>query len=411
MAFMKLDHTSDVDTGIIAGTRATPRRGFGVGAMSWLVLAFLAIAVLLYTGITRRARAEEALKQTVQTSLPTVSVVKPKTGAGGQDVVLPGNVRAYTDTPIYARTSGYLKKWYVDIGGHVKAGQLLAEIETPEIDSQLQQARAQQATAQANYQLAQSTAERWKELVATDSVSKQETDEKLGDLNAKKATVDAASYNVKRLEDLHAFRNVYAPFAGVITMRNTDVGALIDAGANSPGRELFHLAATTKLRVYVSVPQANSRATVPGVVAELTLAELPDRTFTGKVVRTANAIDASSRTLLTEIEVDNAKGELLPGAYVTVHLKLTPATGHTAAMTIPVNTLLFRQEGLRVALVRDGKALLQPITIGRDFGSEVEVVDGLQASDAIISNPPDSIVSGMPVRIQTAAEKKAGAAE
>jgi RND family efflux transporter MFP subunit len=408
---MKLDQTSDVGTGVIAGTRETPRRGFGVGAISWLVLAGAVLAVLLYTGISGRARADATLKQVVQDSLPTVSVVKPKTGAANQDVVLPGNVRAYTDTPIYARTSGYLKKWYVDIGGHVKAGQLLAEIETPEIDSQLQQARAQLATAQANYQLAQSTAERWKELVATDSVSKQETDEKLGDLNAKKATVDAASYNVKRLEELHAFRMVYAPFAGVITMRNTDVGALIDAGANSPGRELFHLAATNKLRVYVSVPQANSRMAVPGVVADLTLAELPGRTFTGKVVRTANAIDASSRTLLTEIEVDNSKGELLPGAYVTVHLKLATAAGNAPAMTIPVNTLLFRQEGLRVALVRDGKAVLQPITIGRDFGSEVEVVHGLQADDAVIANPPDSVVSGMPVRVQTAAEKKAGATE
>jgi RND family efflux transporter MFP subunit len=404
---MKLDQTSEVGTGAIAAdSRERPRRGFGVGTLSWLAAAGVLLAVLLYSGITSRARADAALKQGVQEALPTVSVVKPKTSSGNQDVVLPGNVRAYTDTPIYARTSGYLKKWYVDIGGHVKAGQLLAEIETPEIDSQLQQARAQLATAQATWQLAQSTAERWKELVATDSVSKQETDEKLGDLNAKKATVDASSYNVKRLEDLHAFRMVYAPFAGVITMRNTDVGALIDAGANSPGRELFHLAATTRLRVYVNVPQANSRMTVPGVVADLTLAEMPGRTFTGKVVRTSNAIDASSRTLLTEIEVDNSKGELLPGAYVTVHLKLAPADGHVAAMTIPVNTLLFRQEGLRVAVVRDGKAVLQAITIGRDFGSEVEVVHGLQADDSVIANPPDSVVSGTPVRIGTGTEKK-----
>jgi RND family efflux transporter MFP subunit len=405
MAFMKLDQTSDVGTGVI-DSRAPSRRGFRLGALPWIVVAGVLLMVLLYNGIAGRARADAALKQGVQESLPTVSVVKPKTGSGNQDVILPGNVRAYTDTPIYARTSGYLKKWYVDIGGHVKSGELLAEIETPEIDSQLQQARAQLATAQANYQLAQSTADRWKELVATDSVSKQETDEKFGDLNAKKATVDAASYNVKRLEDLHAFRMVYAPFAGVITMRNTDVGALIDAGANSPGRELFHLAATNKLRVYVNVPQVNSRMTVPGVVAELNLAELPGRTFTGKVVRTSNAIDASSRTLLTEIEVDNSKGELLPGAYVTVRLKLASAEGNAPAMTIPVNTLLFRQEGLRVALVRDGKAMLQPITIGRDFGSEVEVVHGLQADDQVIANPPDSVVSGTPVRIDAGPEKK-----
>jgi RND family efflux transporter MFP subunit len=400
---MKLDQTSDLGTSAIAGTQEAPRR-FGVGALSWLAIGAILLAVLLYTGISTRARADATLKQGMQeSSMVTVSVVRPKSGAGTQDVVLPGNVRAYTDTPIYARTSGYLKKWYVDIGGHVKTGQLLAEIETPELDSQLQQARAELATAEANYQLAQSTADRWKELVATDSVSKQETDEKLGDLNAKKATVQSGRYNVQRLEELHGYRKIFAPFAGVITVRNTDVGALIDAGANSAGRELFHLAATNKLRVYVSVPQANSRVAVPGVTADLSLAEIPGRTFTGKVVRTANAIDASSRTLLTEIEVDNTKGDLLPGAYVTVHLKMAANNG--AAMTVPVNTLLFRSEGLRVAVVRDGHAVLQPIIIGRDFGTEVEVVHGLQPEDAVIANPPDSLVSGLPVRIAASADK------
>jgi RND family efflux transporter MFP subunit len=407
---MKLEQTSDLDSHLPADSqRAVPRRGFRAGALSWLALGIIILAVLMYTGISTRAKADAALKQgTLEAAIPTVAVVQPKHGATTEEVVLPGNVRAYTDTPIYARTSGYLKKWYVDIGAHVKAGQLLAEIETPEIDQQLQQARSELATAEANYQLSQSTADRWKELVATDSVSKQETDEKMGDLNAKKTIVESGRYNVKRLESLHAFRNIYAPFSGVITARHTDVGALINAGSNGQSMELFHLAATDKLRVYVSVPQQYSRAAAPGVSADLTLEEFPGRKFTGTVVRTANAIDASSRTLLTEVEVNNGGGELLPGSYASVHVKL-PSTG--TAVTVPANTLLFRAEGLRIAVVRDGRAELLPITVGRDFGTDVEVVHGLQGDESIILNPADSLVSGTPVHVASSAAKQPGATE
>jgi RND family efflux transporter MFP subunit len=406
---MKLEPTTDLDTHVPLDAPATaPRRGLRAGALSWLALGIVILAVLFYTGIATRAKADAALKQdTIAAATPTVAVVQPKHGDAAEEVVFPGNIRAYTDAAINARTSGYLKKWYVDIGTRVETGKLLAEIETPEVDQQLLQTRADLATAEANYQLAQSTADRWKELVATDSVSKQETDEKIGDLAAKKAIVESGRANVKRLEQLHAFGKIYAPFAGVITVRNTDVGQLIDAG-NSQGRELFHLAATDRLRVYVSVPQQYSRAAKPGVSADLTLEELPGRKFTGKISRTANAIDASSRTLLTEVEVSNSSGELMPGAYVSVHLKL-PSRG--ASVTVPANTLLFRSEGLRVAVVRDGQAHLIPITVGRDFGTDVEVVSGLNGDESVVVNPPDSLISGSPVRVASPAAKQPGATE
>ena len=407
---MKLEPTTDLDTHVPLDTavKRVPRRGLGVGTLGGLALGAVVLAVLFYGGIAARAKSEAALKQdTIAAATPTVAIVQPKKGNAAEEVVFPGNIRAYTDAAIYARTSGYLKKWYVDIGTRVETGKLLAEIETPEVDQQLQQARADLATAEANYQLAQSTADRWKELVATDSVSKQETDEKVGDLNAKKAIVESGRANVKRLEQLHAFGKIYAPFAGVVTVRNTDVGQLIDAG-NSQGRELFHLAATDKLRVYVSVPQQYSRVATPGVSADITLEELLGRKFTGKISRTANAIDTASRTLLTEVEVNNASGELLPGAYASVHLKL-PSKG--AAVTVPVNTLLFRSEGLRVAVVKDGQAHLLPITIGRDFGTEVEVVSGLQGDESLIVNPPDSLVSGTNVHVAAPSAKQPGATE
>jgi RND family efflux transporter MFP subunit len=408
---MNLERTPDVRPAGApdAVTRDGKRRGLG---FLWLLVPAIALGAVLYTGIASRARASVALKQaTEDAAIPTVAIIQPKQSAPLEEIVLPGNVRAQIDTPIYARTSGYLKKWYVDIGAGVKAGQLLAEIETPEIDQQLQQARADLATADANYQLAQTTASRWQGLVESDSVSKQETDEKVGALAARKAALDSATFNVGRLQQLHAFSRIYAPFGGVITARNTDVGALIDAGANSPGKELFHLASTSKLRVYVNVPQNYSRVAKAGVSADLTLAEFPGRHFTGTLVRTAQAIDAASRTLLVEVEVNNTTGELLPGSYVSVHLKL-PSKAN--ALTIPVNTLLFRSEGLRVAVVRDGHAQLVPITVGRDFGQEVEVVAGLNADDSVIVSPADSLTSGAVVRIAAPPAKpapKAGAAE
>jgi RND family efflux transporter MFP subunit len=382
---------------------AKASRGLRVG---WLIVVLLAVCALgytIYSGINTRVKASTALQsETLDAAIPTVSVVSPKTTAPAEEVVLPGSIQAFTDTPIYARASGYLKRWNVDMGAHVTTGQLLAEIEAPEIDQQLLQARADMATAEANYNLAQSTAERWKVLLKTDSVSRQETDEKIGDLNAKKAIVDSAASNVHRLEQLQSFEKVYAPFDGVVTARNTDVGALIDAGGNSPARELYHVAATNRLRVFVNVPQTYSRAATPGVAADLTLAEFPGRVFRGTLARTANSIDAASRTLLTEVDVPNPTGELLPGAYVSVHLKLP---SKVKAVTLPVNTLLFRSEGQRIAVVRNGRAQLVPIVMGRDFGNEIEVVSGVDANEQVIVNPADSLASGDRVRVASPSAK------
>ncbi len=361
------------------------------------VAALVALGVSIARGIQDRVRAESALVlETRSEAIATVSIIRPKAGAPADELVLPGNMEAFTDTPVYARTNGYLKRWYVDIGTHVKAGQLLAEIETPEIDQQLLQARAQLATVRANYDLAVSTAARWKALLKTESVSRQETDEKIGDLAARKAAVDATVAGVSRLQNLQAFQKITAPFDGVVTARNTDIGALINSGSNGPGRELFHLAAVGKMRVYVQVPQMNSRAAKPGVHVDLTLPEFPGRRFSALVARTANAIDVTTRTLRVEVDVNNPDGVLLPGAYVQVHLKL-PQVGH--ALTIPFNATLFRAEGLTVAAVRDGRVQLLPVTVGHDYGNALEIVSGLTGDEQLIVNPSDSIADGQQVRV------------
>jgi len=272
---------------------------------------------------------------------------------------------------------------------------LLVEIETPEVDQQLQQARGDLETAQANYNIAKITAARWEFLVSTGSVSQQETDQAKSDLTAKKAAADASASNVRRLEELQAFERIYAPFDGIITARNTDVGALIDAGASAP-KELFHLASINKLRVFVAIPEVYSRAANTGASATLTLDEFPGEVFKGTLVRNANAIDSASRTLLTEVDVDNPKGRLLPGAYVFVHMKLPEST---KSVTVPSNTLLFRKEGLQVGVARDGKVELVSVKMGRDYGNSVEIVSGLEGSDAVIVSPPDSLISGTQVKI------------
>ena len=359
--------------------------------------ALAALAFLTYSGIHSRAAAESRLKQrTEETAIPTVAVVFPREGAPTQEIVLPGNTQAFSDAPIYARTSGYLKRWFFDIGAHVQKGQLLAEIETPEVDQQLQQARADQDTAQANLNIAKITASRWQDLVSTGSVSQQETDQAVSNLSAVKAAAESSAANVRRLEQLQAFEKVYAPFDGIITARNTDIGALIDAGASAQPKELFHMAAIRTLRLYVAVPEVYSRAARSGAPATLTLDEFPGQTFHGTLVRNANSIDIASRTLLVEVDVDNPAGQLLPGAYVFVHLKLPD---ETRSVTVPSNTLIFRKEGLQVGLVRNGKAELVPVKIGRDYGSSVEIVSGLQPTDAVIVDPSDSLVAGMEVRL------------
>lgn len=372
---------------------SNPKKGWLIA-----VLAFLGVAAVVISGIVPRVRARNTLRaETNQLAVPAVIVAQPKKSAPGQEVILPANIQAYRDAPIYARTNGYLKKWYVDIGGRVKSGQLLAEIDTPEVDQQLHQARADLNTAEANMHLSEITAQRYQGLLKSDSVSQQDVDNATGDFAAKKAIVQSAQANLRRLEELQSFEKIYAPFDGILTARNTDIGQLIDSGSSGgPKSELFHIAAPSRLRVYVNVPEVYSRSAKPGLKADLTLAEFPGRRFEGTLVRSASAIDQSSRTLLVEIGVSNPTGELMTGSYAEVHLKLP---GSLSTFTIPVNTLLFRSEGLRVASVKDNKADVIPITLGRDFGSEVEVLVGLNGDENLIVNPPDSIVSGQQVRL------------
>ena len=330
-------------------------------------------------------------------AIPIVRVVPLKRAPAAEEIVLPANVLAFTDAPIYARTNGYLKKWYADIGTRVKAGQLLAEIDTPEVDQQLRQARADLNTAEANLHLSQITADRYAGLLKTDSVSKQDADNAAGDYEAKKAIVKSGEANVQRLTELLSFQRIYAPFDGVITARNTDIGQLIDSGSSGgPGRELFHIASVKKLRAYVNVPQDYSRTAKPGLVADLTFPDLPGKRIPAKLVSTSDAIDPSSRTLLVQFEVDNSNGELLPGAYAALHLKLPAGS---SSYIVPATSLMFRSEGLRLATVNDNKAALLPVTIGRDFGTEVEIISGLTGNESIIVNPIDSLLPGQQVRI------------
>jgi RND family efflux transporter MFP subunit len=384
--------------------RSNERRAPRPGTIVLAVIACTGFAIFIYSGIRSRTEAEKRLAQNVRSSLiPTVTVIHPKGGAAAQEIELPGNTQAFTEAPIYARTSGYLKQWYLDIGAHAKRGQLLAEIETPELDQQLQQAESELRTAQANLQLAQITATRWLFLLKTNVISKQETDQAVSDLNAKRATADSAEANVRRLQRLQEFEHIYAPFDGIITARNTDVGALIQNGDNTVPQQLFHLAAVDKLRVYISVPEVYATAAKSGEMVTLTLDAFPGETFTGTLVRDSGSIDLTSRTLKVEVDVDNPTGRLLPGAYAFVHLKVPAPPG---AVTVPTNTLLFRSEGLSVAVVRNGRAKLVPVTIGHDYGSTVEVMSSLTADDAVIIDPSDSILDGSPVQVAEPAQKE-----
>jgi RND family efflux transporter MFP subunit len=377
----------------------SPSRGSAATRALMLLVTVVVVALVVIWGISSRREANAQLAQETQVlAIPTVSVIHPQLGAPQQEIVLPGDMEPYTDAPIFARTSGYLKKWYVDIGAHVKSGQLLAEINSPEVDQQLQQARADLATAEANLRLAQVTATRYRELLQTDSVAQQDVDNATGNFEARRTTVESAQSNVKRLQELQSFEKVYAPFDGVITARNTDIGALIDPGSSGgTARELFHIAAMNRLRVYVNVPQIDSPRIRPGLRAGLILTEFPGRRFEGTVVRSSGAIDSTTRTLLTEVDVDNSAGLLKPGGYVEVHLEL-PSPVHT--FILPVNATIFKSAGLQVATVKDGKTIdLIPITPGRDFGTEIEVVAGLKGDESIVLNPPDSLTNGTEVRL------------
>lgn len=367
---------------------------------TWVVLsvALIVVATLLGSGIWSRIKARNTLnEETARAALPSVSVVSPKQTAPAEEIILPGNVEPYISSPIYSRTNGYLKKWYVDIGARVKQGQLLAVIDTPEVDQQLQQSLSNLNTAKANLALAEITRNRYQGLLRSNAVSQQDVDNAVGTYNANEAIVQANQANVKQLQALQSFEKIYAPFDGIVTARNTDIGDLINSGNGGGTKtDLFHIAQPGKLRVYVNVPQEYSPGVKAGMTADLSLAEFPDRNFQGKLVRTASAINVTTRTLLVEIEVDNLSGTLLTGSYAEVHLKI-PTQAST--LLLPVNALLFRSEGLRAGVVKDGKVVLAAVTPGRDFGNQIEVVSGLKADDQVIINPPDSIVSGQQVQV------------
>jgi RND family efflux transporter MFP subunit len=374
----------------------------------YLLIAGIVVLLLAVWGIFSRLSARDALeKQAQSAAIPTVTVVHPKQGPASTKLVLPGTVTAYYEAPIYARTNGYLRTWYTDIGTNVKKGQLLAEIETPEVDQQQHQAQADLATAQANYELAHTTNERWKGLLATQSVSQQDADERAGDDAAKKAAQQSAAANLARLNELESFKRVLAPFDGVVTQRNTDIGALINAG-ETPGSALFRVADTHRLRIYVSVPQPYSAGIHVGLEAGLEFADHPGQRYVATVANTARALDAVSRTLQVELQIDNSKGELLPGSYAQVYFDLA---GTANALRIPVNTLLFRAQGLQVAVLDDQQRVtLKNITEGRDFGTEIEVVAGVSPGDTLVLNPPDSTINGMQVRVAQPKQQTAATA-
>ncbi len=364
-----------------------------------LLLMVLIVVVVVVWGVSSRRNADAQLSvETHELAIPTVAVIHPKLGAPQQEIVLPGNMQPFIDAPIYARTNGYLKSWAVDIGAHVKSGQLLAEIESPEVDQQLQQARADVATAQANLHLAEITAARYKDLLKTDSVAQQDVDNASGNYDARRTAVESAQSNVKRLEELQSFEKIYAPFDGVITARNTDIGALIDSGSSGgTARELFHIAAVSRLRVYVNVPEIYSPHVKPGEHADLILTEFPGRKFAGTVVRDSGGIDTTTRTLLTEIDVNNPTGELKPGGYAEIHLALPTSV---TTFTLPVNATIFKSAGMQVATVKDGNTIqLKSITPGRDFGSNIEVIAGIKGDESVVINPPDSLTDGEKVRV------------
>jgi RND family efflux transporter MFP subunit len=370
----------------------------------WLIpviVVAVAAGVLIF-GIRSRVKASSNLRTvTAQMAVPSVSTVLPKRTAPATDIILPGNIQPFISSPIYARTDGYLKKWYFDIGAHVKAGVLLAVIQTPEVDQQLAQARSTLATAQANLELAKITKDRYEGLLTKHAVSQQDVDNAVGTYRANLAMVEADKANVEHFGALVSFEKVYAPFDGVITARNTDIGDLINSGSSTVARtNLFDIVQPGTLRVYVNVPEEYSRGVKPGeTAADIVLAEFPGEKFPGKLVRTANAINGTTRTLLTEVDVENPKGTLLSGSYAEVHLKI-PGQGST--YLLPVNTLIFRSENLQVGVVQNGKTVLKTVTPGHDLGAEIEIVTGLNADDQVIINPSDSLVAGQQVQIVNA---------
>ena len=386
----------DVHAGGAGAPETTPAQtSLGKILVGAVLLVLLTAGVVTF--LNRKSEGDALAKETEAVSIPTVAVVQPQTEPGNDELVLPGNLQAFEESPIFARTNGYLLRWYKDIGSKVEKGQLLATIDTPEIDQELSQARANREQIKAALGLAKISADRWANLRKTDSVSQQEADQQASGLEQAVANLAAADANVKRLEELESFKNVYAPFSGVLTRRNVDPGALINSGAGLAGKELFDMARVDPLRVYVSVPQAYAPSMKVGVKATVTLQEFPGQKFMGTIVRTAEAIDPGTRTLNTEVDVPNKDGKLLPGSFGQVHF----ATGTAVPrITIPVNAMLFRAEGAQVAVVdKDGKLHLQRINIGRDFGTTLEVLGGVEVSDRVVINPSDSLEEGQQVHV------------
>jgi RND family efflux transporter MFP subunit len=371
----------------------------GRGPVAAVSVLAVVLALFIVLGIHGRSSAEAALvHKTTDAAIESVAVVTPDIGGQAQEIKLPADTEGYIDTPIYARTNGYLLHWYFDIGASVHKGDLLAVVQTPELDQQVEQAQEEVKTAQANEQIAEITANRWKRLMAKDAVSQQETDQTMSSLAARQSTLNSAMANVRRLQQLQGFEKIYAPFDGVITARNIDIGSLIQAGdINTQHGELFHESAIDRLRLYVPVPEVYASLVQNGGRLSVTSDALPNETFTGTVVRTSDAISKTSRTLNVEVDVENAKHRLLPGQYAFVHL---PIPASKASMTLPANTLLFRAEGLRVGVIRGGHVHLTPIQIGNDYGATVEVTGGLKATDKVILNPADSLAEGATVRIE-----------
>jgi RND family efflux transporter MFP subunit len=382
---------------MVEQTPAAPDANLSRRIRRYSIILLVVALILAVWGEVSRVLARSALtKESADAAVTTVITVKAQSSSAGEELVLPGTVQAFIEAPIYARTNGYLKDWKTDIGTRVTKGELLAEIETPEVDRQLKQAEADLETARANESLANTTNERWKTLLSTESVSKQDAEEKAGDAAAKKAMSNSAAANLGRLRELESFKRVVAPFDGVVTARNTDIGALINAG-QSAGTELFRVADTHKLRIYVQVPEAYAAATTPGLPAELRFAEHPGKTYAAQTVRTANALDPNLRTLQVELELDNTQREILPGAYAEVHFKMA---ADAQTLRLPSNTVLFRAAGLQVATVdAQNRIKLKSIVQGRDFGTSIEVLGGLEPGDSVVINPPDSITDGSPVRI------------
>jgi RND family efflux transporter MFP subunit len=393
------------------GTQMEPEQGAhqrakGSGLFTYLIGGAIVLVILgAFTMFQRRAQYHALAETTEAMAIPTVAITHPTSEVAQEDLVLPGNLQAYVESPIYARTNGYLQKWYHDIGSRVPKGELLADIDTPEVDQQLSQARADLNTAQANANLSRITSTRYQDLIKTDGVSKQEVDNAVGDYEAKAAIVKSEEANVRRLEELESFKHVYAPFSGVITRRNIDTGTLINAGNGGTLQELFTLAQTDPIRVYLNVPEMYSPSVRAGLGAFLELAQYPGQTFQGKVVRTAEAIDLTSRTLLTEVDVPNKSGQLFPGGYAQVHLQVKVAASR---VQVPVNALLFRAEGLRAVVVdANHKTHLRQLTIGRDYGTSLEVLQGLESTDWIVLNPADSLEDGQDVRVKQVASADA----